>query len=178
MGDFKIVKKETMYTGKAFNVVKLYYRLPNGKEKPYDLVDHVDAVTIVAVDTNSEILFVTQYRIGGQKKLLELPAGVIDENEHPSITAKRELREEVGMDANFLEEIGGFYMVPGYSNEYMHVFLAKELKFAPLQADDDEFLDIVRIPILQAYKMAEQGLIHDGKSLAALFLAYNYLHNY
>jgi ADP-ribose pyrophosphatase len=111
--------------------------------------------------------------VGGD--LLELPAGTREEEEPYEDCARREIREETGMEAGKLQKVGEFYLAPGYSTELMAVFLATELKENPLQADDDEFLQVEKIPLKKAFAMAERGDIPDAKSLAALLLARPYL---
>jgi len=171
MAKFKFLSEEKVLRAHAFNVVKLHYELPDGRKRTYDLVDHLDAVTIVPINQEGEVLFVKQYRVGARDYLLELPAGVMDKGEVPLETAKRELREETGMAAKEMVKLGGFYMTPGYSNEFMTVFLATELYPAPLDMDDDEFLNLVKLPIKEAYVKARNGDILDGKSITSLFLA-------
>jgi ADP-ribose pyrophosphatase len=83
----------------------------------------------------------------------------------------RELREETGMGAKQIQKLGAFFLAPGYSSEYLHMFLARDLYHAPLQADADEFLNVEAIPVVEAYQMARQGVFKDGKTLAGLFLA-------
>jgi len=175
MHKYILLNRKKVLTARAFDVEKVFYQLPDGSQKAYDLVDHADAVTLLAINENHEIYFVRQYRIGSENVLLELPAGVLDQDEQPQTAARRELREEIGMDAESYKKLGGFYMTPGYSNEYMYIYLAKELHSAPLEADDDEFLDVIRIPCAKAYEMAFSGEIQDGKTLTALFIAYPYL---
>jgi ADP-ribose pyrophosphatase len=171
MAQFKFLNEEKVLRAHAFDVVKLHYELPDGRTRSYDLVDHLDAVTIVPVNQAGEVLFVKQYRVGARDYLLELPAGVMDEGEDPLETAMRELREETGMAARKLIKLGGFYMTPGYSNEFMTVFLATELYHAPLEMDDDEFLNLVKVPLKEAYEKARNGEILDGKSITSLFFA-------
>ncbi len=89
----------------------------------------------------------------------------------PDICAAREMREETGMAAGTLKKLGEFYLAPGYSDEFMVVYLATELSDSPLDPDDDEFLSLETVPIVEAIQMAERGEIPDAKSLAALFLA-------
>ena len=84
------------------------------------------------MDAEGNIYFVEQYRIGAGKDLLELPAGKIEHDEDPLEAARRELREEIGMDAAEIKPLGNFYMSPGYANEYMYCFLATGLYPAPL----------------------------------------------
>jgi ADP-ribose pyrophosphatase len=107
--------------------------------------------------------------------LLELPAGTLEEGEDPAVCAAREIREETGFAANKIEKIGDFYLAPGYSTEFMHVYLAQDLRHDPLEADADEFLSVEKIPFAEAVQMAERGEMPDAKSLAALLLARSHL---
>lgn len=166
-----ILSSETLYKGRAFNVLKVELQLPDKRTTHYDLVQHHDAVTILPVDDDGQIWFVEQYRLGALKSLLELPAGVLAPGEDHALGAMRELQEEIGKSASHLNRLGGFYMAPGYSSEFMHVYLATGLSDDPLPQDSDEFLKIKKISVERAYKMAAAGELEDGKSLTALFMA-------
>ncbi len=172
---FEILGYEPQYRGHAFDVVKVQVRLPDGRVRPYDLVEHRDSISIVPVDDQGHILFVAQYRIGAGRELLELPAGVMEEEEEARACAEREIREETGYAAREWIELGQFYLAPGYCTERMVAFLARELYPAPLRPDADEFLHLRALSIEEAYAMAQRGEIHDSKTLAALFLARPYL---
>jgi ADP-ribose pyrophosphatase len=172
---FEILKREETYHGHAFNVELVQVRLPDGRERSYDLVAHNGSVTIVPLDEEGNILFINQYRLGAGGMLLELPAGVMEDNEEPHACAARELREETGMASSELGLLGDFYLAPGYCNEHMTVFLATHLYRDPLQADEDEFLKVEKIPLARAIQMAQNGEIHDSKTLATLFLALPFL---
>ena len=172
---FLELNREKQYQGHVFDVAKVHIRLPDGRERDYDLVEHGDSVTILPVDKNGDILFVSQHRLGSGGTLLELPAGVLDPGESPLTSARRELREETGQDARELKQLGGFYLAPGYTDEYMTVFLATGLNDAPLDADEDEFLQIKTISIKEAYQKTRNGELQDGKTIAALLLAQPYL---
>ena len=166
-----ILKRENQYHGQVFDVAKVHLRLPNGRVPAYDLVEHGDSVTILPVDAQGNIYFVRQYRVGAEKPLLELPAGVLDPDEAPLTAAKREIREEIGLGADEMRALGGFYLAPGYTDEFMTVFLATGLYDAPLEPDEDEFLDVQTLPKTTVYRMAYDGEFQDGKTLAALLLA-------
>lgn len=163
--------RSEIYTGRVFTVVRQQVRLPDGRIQTYDLVEHNDAVTILPVDAQGNLLFVNQYRLGKGGDLLELPAGVLHDGEDPALGASREVREETGCAAGKLTPLGGFFMAPGYSTEYMHIFLAEDLTSDPLPQDDDEFLELVRIPAAQAVEMARNGQLEDGKTIVSLLLA-------
>jgi len=128
-------------------------------------------VVIIPIDENGKMLLVRQYRHATGGDLLELPAGTLDEDEDPEVCAAREIREETGKAAEKLTKLGEFYLAPGYSTEFMVVYLATGLSDNPLDADDDEFLSVETIPVAEAFERAERGEIPDAKSLAALFLA-------
>lgn len=167
----QILSHKTVYKAHAFEIEKLHVRLPDGRERDYDLVSHNDSVTIIPFNEDGNIWFVTQYRLGCECELLELPAGVIHDGEDPESCAAREVREETGLAAGKLTHIGSVYLAPGYSSEKNHIFLAEDLSESPLDMDDDEFLQAEKIPAEKAYEMAENGRIQDSKTLAALLLA-------
>jgi ADP-ribose pyrophosphatase len=142
MDSYEMLGQEKVLAAHAFDVLKVRFRLPDGREHTYDLVAHPDAVTLLPVTSAGEVLLVSQYRVGAQVELLELPAGVMDPCETPLESARRELREETGQDSDALIPLGGFYMVPGYSSEYMSAFLALDLRSAPQEQDEDDFLEL------------------------------------
>jgi len=133
---------------------------------------------ILPLDKDGTVWFVEQYRIGAQAILLELPAGVLKPGEDPEECALRELREETGKSAQSLIKLGQFFMAPGYTTEEMHVYLARDLSENPLQQDDDEFLQLVGIPLENVQRLIRDGRLIDGKSLATLLLAQPYLNDF
>ena len=165
------ISEELIYRGRVFDLVRAHFRLPNGKEPTFDLVKHHGAVVILPIDQQGNIWFVRQFRIGAGQDLLELPAGLLEDGESPEASAAREIQEEIGMAADRLEELGEFYMVPGYSTEKLRAYLATGLYPSTLPADDDELLERIALPIQEVYAMAETGQIQDGKTLAILLLA-------
>lgn len=175
MPPFELLKSEIVYPGRAFTIRRDHLRMPDGRESKFDIVEHVGSVIILPVDADGSLLFIRQYRHAAGLELLELPAGTLDKGEAPEACASREIREETGMAAGKLEHLGGFYLAPGYSTEYMHVYLATDLSHAPLEADADEFLAVERIPVAEALAMAIRGDIPDAKSLAAFTLALPHL---
>ena len=168
---FKLTKSEPVFQGRAFKIRRDTLKTPDGNETKFDIVEHNGSVIIIPIDADDNMLFVRQYRHAAGKDLLELPAGTRDGSEAYEDCAAREIREETGMAAGRLERIGDFYLAPGYSTEFMAVFLATELHHDPLEADDDEFLQVEKISVRDATQMAERGEMPDAKSLAALFLA-------
>jgi ADP-ribose pyrophosphatase len=168
---FEWLDQKNQYAGHAFQVEKVEIRLPDGKVRFFDLVVHTGAVTLVPVDENGGIWFVRQYRVGPNTELLELPAGTLNPGEDPLDCANREIREEIGMAAKNITKLGEMYLAPGYSTEFMHLYLATGLVSDPLAPDDDEFLQVEVIPQDVVFEMAARGEIKDSKTLAALLLA-------
>jgi ADP-ribose pyrophosphatase len=168
---FELIRSETLLEGRAFKIRRDHLRTPDGRETRYDIVEHVGSVIMLPIDEAGNLLFVRQYRHAAGSELLELPAGTRDENESYESCAAREMREETGLAAGILEKVGEFYLAPGYSTEFMMVYIARDLTPDPLPTDADEFLQLERIPVKRALQMAEEGQVPDAKSLAALFLA-------
>ena len=175
---FELIKSETLLQGRAFKIRRDYLRTPDGLETKLEIVEHGGSVVIIPVDDEDHLLFVKQYRHAAKADLLELPAGTREEEEPFEECAAREIREETGMAAGKLQKVGAFYLAPGYSTEFMVVFVATDLKQNPLKADYDEFLQVEKVPVKKAMEMAEGGEVPDAKSLAALLLARSYLEKY
>lgn len=173
--DYKVIKSTDEYQGRNFSIKRVHIRWDNGTPSDLDILEHPGSAVIIPLDDNGNILFVLQRRYAVGKDLLELPAGTLEKDEDPAHGAARELREETGFAADKLEKIGDFYLAPGYSTEFMRVYLARELRHDPLEADADEFLSVEKIPLAKALQMAEGGKIPDAKSLAALLLAIPHL---
>lgn len=168
---FELLDQEVIYSGRVFDLKRVRFKLPNGKAHTYDLVGHHGAVVILPIDSDGNVWFVRQFRIGAGQSLLELPAGVLEEEELAEASARREVQEEIGMAAGTLEKLGEFYMVPGYSTEKLQAFLATELYPSSLPQDEDEFLEKVSIPLRDVFNSLFKGEIQDGKTLATLMLA-------
>jgi ADP-ribose pyrophosphatase len=142
-----------------------------------DIVEHGGAVVIIPIDDDGRILLVNQYRHPIGKYLLELPAGTLDKNESPEECAVRECREEVGMAPGRTQHLGGFYLAPGYSTEYLDLYLATELYEAPLPLDMDEDLSVERYSIDEVLGKISCGEIEDAKTLAGVTLLQIYRRN-
>ncbi|OGO26039.1 MAG: hypothetical protein A2W33_02580 [Chloroflexi bacterium RBG_16_52_11] len=169
------IQSQTVLKGRVFDVRQDQVRLPNGRLVQLEIVDHPGAVVLVPVDTSGNIWLIEQYRHAAGENLIELPAGVAEAGESLEECAFRELREETGMSASSLQRIGEFYIAPGYSTEYLIIFLATGLSPDPLTGDEDEFIQVKPTPIDQVFMLVESGQIRDAKSLAALLLALPYI---
>ena len=171
----KILDVEKIYKAHVFEVEKIKCELPDGRQRHYDLVRHGPAVVLVPVTEDGSILFVKQYRLGAEKELLELPAGMINDGEDPDPAAERELQEETGYESLNIKKLGGFYASAGYCSEYLNIYLARELKWNPLPQDDDEFLSNISMSVEEAYEAVASGKIEDAKTIAALMMAQKYI---
>ena len=147
---------------------------PNGARHPREVVDHPGAVCVIPVLGN-DVLLVRQYRTPVEAVVLELPAGKLDRladgsTEDPDTAAPRELGEETGYAADTWRKLGQFWTAPGFTNELMHLYLATDLE--PLEdyrgPDEDEYLDLVRMPLAEAVGLAAAGQIQDAKTLVGL----------
>jgi ADP-ribose pyrophosphatase len=167
---YSVTDSRPIFEGRAFKVRIDSVRAPDGKVRPIEVVEHVGAVTLVAVEGDGSLYLVRQYRQPTLEDLLELPAGTLGAGEDPAECAQRECREEIGLAPATLERLGGFFMAPGYSTEYLHVYLATGLTPAPLPADEDEDLRVERLTLTQIDALIRSGELHDAKTLAALYL--------
>ena len=168
---FEFTNSEVLLQGRTFKVRRDTLKTPDGRETKLEIVEHGGSVVIVPIDEHGNVLFVRQYRHAAGGDLLELPAGTRNGQEPHEECAAREIREETGMQAGKLYRVGDFYLAPGYSTEFMAVFLATELKHNPLPGDDDEFLQVETIPVRDVMGFFERGEAPDAKSLAAWLLA-------
>lgn len=175
---FELIKSETLLQGRVFKFRRDYLKTPNGLKTHLDIIEHGGSVVLIPIDEDGNMLFVRQYRHAAGSDLLELPAGTRNGDEPYEECAAREIREETGMEAGKLEKVGMFYLAPGYSTEFMGVFLATDLKHNPLDPDMDEFLTVEKLSVKEAFAMSERGDMPDAKSLAALLIAKPYLEKY
>ncbi len=167
----EVVSSEKKYSGRVISVRVDRVRLPNGKETGLDIVEHNGSVVMIPVDDDGGIWFVRQYRHAAGREILELPAGGLEPGEEPAVCAGRELREEIGLGAEELIRLGGFFLAPGYATEFMHVFLATGLRPDRLPGDDDEILHPEKYSLVEVEAKLAAGDWEDAKTVAALALA-------
>ncbi len=169
------VESKLIYEGRILDLRVDTVRLPGGRLTTREIAEHSDSVCMVPLDSEGNVLLVRQYRKSVESNLLEVPAGGIDENEAPEAAALRELQEEVGYTAGNISRLAGFWVSPGWCTEFMHAYLATELSPARLEADLDENITVVRVPLAQTVDLITKGEIQDGKSVASLLLAMRFL---
>ena len=167
----KLLNSKTVYQGRTFSLRVDEVELRPGLITRLDIVEHTGAVTMLPLDAEGQIWFIRQYRHSAGQEILELPAGTLGRNEDPRAGADRELQEEIGMKAAKLEQLCSFWLAPGYSTEFMHVYLASDLSPSQLAQDEDEIITVEKLSPAQALALAESGEICDSKSLVALHAA-------
>lgn len=142
--------------------------MPGGRQTTREIVEHAECVAIVPIDVEGNVLLVRQFRQPVRKELLEIPAGGIDPGEDPEMAVRRELREETGYLPRKVKRLGGFYSAPGYSSEYLYLYLATDLVKDPRHAEDTEEIKLVRVPVNQIKNFIADGTICDAKSIVGL----------
>ena len=162
-----------IYAGRVVTLRLKSLPQPDGRVRLREVVEHAPGAAIVAVDPDGQVLLVRQYRPAVDADLLELPAGIVDPGEQPIDTARRELEEETGYTAGHLEPLVHFYTSPGFCTEVLHVFLATGLRecLTDVSADEDEDLELVRLPIETLIERILRGELSDAKTVSGL-LAY------
>lgn len=168
MPEETVINRRTVYDGRAFRVRVDTIKKPDGKTTTRDIVEHSNCVCVVVLDEDGQVVLVRQYRHAVGRALLEIPAGGIDPGESPADCVRRELQEEIGYIPANIEDLGGFYAAPGYSSEYLHLFLATGLTRSRLTAEDTDEIEVVRKPLGQVPDLIASGEIQDAKSIAGL----------
>lgn len=161
------LSSEWVYRGKAVNLKVDTYQHEKRK-KLTEIVDRTPAVVILPITEDKKILLIQQWRRATEEILIELPAGTLEEGEAPQLCAERELQEETGYKAGKIESLGGFFSAPGYSNEYLHLFLAQELSPSYLAPDEDEGIDLLPLSIKEAKHLIKKNQIRDAKTVAGI----------
>lgn len=172
---YRVVNSKYEFEGKLLRIRTDRVELRGGNVKQIEIVVHHGAVAIIPIDTEGNIWFVEQYRHPAGEILLEIPAGTLNPGEDPATCALRESREEIGMAPGELTPLGAGYMAPGYSTEFLHFFLARDLSPSMLDPDEDEELVIQKIHMQEAWKEMIEGKIRDVKTIAGLALARDFL---
>src|ERR1035437_3452 len=171
-----VIERRTLYRGKYMTFETDRIVRSDGLESARDLVIHPGAVAILPLDEHGRLLCVRQFRVATGGAMLEIPAGTLDVSEDgivedPEVAAHRELEEETGYRAGSMERLGGFWSAPGFSTEYLTLYLATDLRPAHenrLGPDEDERLELARVHWRDAIAAVEAGLIEDAKSVAGI----------
>jgi ADP-ribose pyrophosphatase len=166
-------KTRTLWHGRVFDFSREEIVLPNGKPTTVEVIHHPGSSAVIPVLENGSVVLIYQYRPAIRSFIWEVPAGTLHPGEDPLEGARRELREECGLDGNRFEKVGEVLVAPGYSDERISLFMATELSPCDQDLDEDELLTIHRIPFDQAMGMIEKGEIQDAMTISGLGAAYS-----
>ncbi len=165
----KQLEANYIFKGRIINLRQDTALLPNGNTALREVIEHPGGVCVAALTDNDELLFVKQWRYPYMEETLEVPAGKRDKNgEDPLECGKRELSEETGATAENYIDLGCLYPSPGYVNEVIYCYLATNLTYGDMNPDEDEFLDVIKIPLEKAVEMVLSGEIKDAKTQIAI----------
>jgi len=166
----KVLSSEEVYDGRLIRVVCDTVR-EGGRTYVREVVGHPGGAAIVPVFEDETVALVIQYRHPTRSYVLELPAGRLDPGERAPETAARELEEEVGLVAGRMELLSEFHTTPGFCAERLWVFLATDLRETARRHEEDEIIEVVRMPFARALGMVASGEIDDAKTIIGLLLA-------
>ena len=170
----KTLSKKTVYDGNIFSVTNEEVALPNGEHALREIVLHKGGVGIIPITYDNKIVMVKQFRNGVKNITLEIPAGKLENNEDVLICAKRELKEETGYTAGEITKVITMYASPAYVSETDYLFVAKDLVKGESAPDNDEFVEILEIPIETLKEMLFKNEIKDSKTIIAILIADKY----
>lgn len=160
-----------IYAGKVVNLAVDSLVLPNGERLQLEIVRHPGGAATVALNKREEVCLLRQYRHAAGGWLWELPAGKLEPQEPPASTAKRELEEEAGLQAADWIKLGQMYSTPGFCDEIIHLYLARELTEVPSHHGKHELIEVHWLPLTAAIAQVLEGTIRDAKTMLGLMLA-------
>ena len=167
----KCLSKETVYRGRLIDVEHWRVSLPDGRTASRDVVIHSGAAAVVALDEHDRITLVSQYRCPIGRVTLELPAGKLEADESPLDCARRELEEETGLRAQSFDKLTDLLTTPAFCSETITIYLATGLSAHSGCPDEDEFLNVVQMPLSEAAAQVINGEIKDAKTVAGILLS-------
>lgn len=170
----KYISHERVFDGIILNIDHAVYQLPNGKPARREIARHLGAAAVLPIDAEGNVYLVRQFRAPLDKVLLEIPAGKLDSADEDRLeAAKRELAEETGLEAEDWLFLTDTYNAAGYSSECIALYLARKLKKGESHPDEDEFLNLVKLPFDEVYDMVMRGEIRDAKTQITMLMAKN-----
>ncbi len=170
----KTLDRKYIFEGRTINLRVDTVLTADGRRATREIVEHPDAVVMAPLDADNNVLMVNQFRAPLGKNLLEIPAGGIEKGEDAEAAVIREMQEETGFKPRKLVFLTGFYTAPGFSNEYLHLYLVTDLVPSRLTAEDTTGIELVRVPVSQVREMISSGRTQDAKSIVGLMLMLEY----
>ena len=164
----KTLTSESIFQGKVIHVKHDKVELENGETAMREIVEHPGGVCVAALTDKEELLFVRQFRYPYREVTLELPAGKLEKGQNPLENGKRELLEETGAIGREYITLGKVYPSPGYCGEIIHLYYCKIDRFEHQQLDEDEFLNVEKIPLQKAVELVMNNEIPDAKTQIAV----------
>jgi len=160
-----------IYKGKVVHLFVHEVTLPNGSRTTLEMIRHPGASAVLPFANDDEVVLLRQYRFAAGGYLIEVPAGKLDPGEAPEACALRETEEETGYRPRRLERLGSIFTTPGFTDEVIHLFAAYELDPVGTRREEDEVMEVLKLPFDEAIAMVERGEIPDAKSQCAILLA-------
>ncbi len=164
------IGEESVFDGVLLHVQRDTVKLPNGHETTREGVRHPGASAVLPILPGGDIVLVKQYRYPVGQVTLEVPAGKLDKNEEPINCAIRELEEETGFVADKIKKLTTIATTVGFSDEVIHLYVAEDLSAGKFNPDDDEFINVVKMPFAEALKKIESGEIFDVKTIISILM--------
>jgi len=164
-------KTRTVFEGRVVELNIESLPLPNGVPQDLEIIRHPGGAAVVALDEDRHVCLLRQFRHAAGGWLWELPAGKLEKEETPQATAERELAEEAGLRAGHWHQLGTVLMTPGFCDEKIHLYLARELTPVASHPERDEVIEIHWLPFGRAIEQVRDGTIHDAKTMLGLLLA-------
>ena len=164
------IGEESVFDGVLLHVQRDTVKLPNGHETTREWVRHPGASAVLPILPGGDIVLVKQYRYPVGQVTLEVPAGKLDKNEEPINCAIRELEEETGFVADKIKKLTTIATTVGFSDEVIHLYVAEDLSAGKFNPDDDEFINVVKMPFAEALKKIESGEIFDVKTIISILM--------
>ena len=162
------IQQEWIYQGPYVQLRRDIIFAEGHSPKTWEMIIHPGAVAVLPIDNDGNIILIEQWRRSVNRIMIEIPAGLFDLGEDAATCAQRELQEEIGYLAKKLTPMGGVFVAPGLSSEYVHLFVATDLEESRLVADDSDLIDLRIVTPSQAKKMIEDGSICDAKTITAI----------
>jgi ADP-ribose pyrophosphatase len=170
MSQWKIVSQKTTFKAELFDVKEIVFENSIGKRKTHHVVERNPVVSVFPLTNKYEIYLISQYRSVSKKTTLEAAAGYIEKNETTIAAARRELKEETGIEAGQFEELARIQLAGSVFKSQVSLFLAKDLEMGVSDPDDDEEISIIKMPLRKAVEKVMLGEINHSSSMIGILM--------